>query len=121
MKTSEVLAKAAEIQAEHGHCKGDMKTEDGRTCLQGALCEAIGVKWVPDGTKWRPTATGEQYDQLCAANDTVMLHLRTTGMVSFDGRAYEWNDRSSTTGEDVILVLKHSAELAREQEEAEGV
>lgn len=46
MKTSEILEKAAQKQAEHGHCSGSWLTSDGQVCLQGAIQLAAGGRTV---------------------------------------------------------------------------
>ena len=114
MKPSELLTEAAAYLAEHGHCKGDLKTEDGRVCLQGAMCMPLLARG------WMKIEKGEFYTQgsgtqlFTSANRAVARELNKEGIpVSYD--THVWNDASETTKEDVLLMMKRAAHTLAEE------
>ena len=107
MKPSKVLEKAAEIQVTRGHCKGTLQDAEGRVCLQGALFLACGITLDHDGTPsfYSSPMSARLFDQ---AHLYVYRHLGSG--------SHRWNDLPTTSGEDVVQVLRAAAALAREDE-----
>lgn len=124
---SETLYKAADIIAEHGWCQNQLYSSDGQACLKGALAAAAGC-YENKGKGWsyiEPDPVGDASDHdrgkaFAAANRAVQKHLQDLGELSGIPHAYEsdthdWNDRPTTTAEDVILVLKTVAKKHEDQ------
>lgn len=98
-EAARIAEEAARIISERGHWKGDYHGPDGSSCLFGALYAAMGLRREHYGWKaYTPMA-----DAVC-----VPLYARVG---EFD--LVKWNDLDETTGEDVILALKQTAEELR--------
>jgi hypothetical protein len=91
MNASEAALKAAGIMSERGHCKRATADAEGRVCFIGAV---IAVPGISDGDPLRIMVTAEHV--------LAERGIRTTPI--------EWNNHPETTGEDVILLLKETAE-----------
>lgn len=108
MSDSEIYAKAAELLMEDGHCKGNLKTAEGRRCALGALRDAeIAVGAAIDVEfPTRYQVLGSRAAALLGgvpqAEDwrTNPHHLAPIAL---------WNDMPETTAEDVILLFKECA------------
>ena len=102
---AEVLAKARDVLAERGWLQGDFDDPDtGAVCAWGAISVA---------------ATGQpmpltENTEACRLGLAAYEHLNRYTMREFGRGAHQWNDRPSTTAEDVFLALKHAEELALE-------
>lgn len=93
MNTSEILAKAADLIDERGHCKRVSEDLDGRLCVYGALRKA----------------TEQFVDQdrvFGAAAERISEHLGGD-LVAI------WNDYPERTKEEVVSALRSAAEAAR--------
>jgi hypothetical protein len=102
-KLSELAYKAAEILAEHGHCKFRTQNVYGEHCLIGALYAA------------ETELTEADYTKSLRVIERMSDHVREEGLPMSDGPdeigksfAVRWNNAASTTGEDVILALKQT-------------
>jgi hypothetical protein len=91
---SDVAYLAADIMAERGHCKRVQEDVEGRVCFRGAIYAALKQLYL--------SRAYEQDVEEEAARILWERPLRTTSSpVCF-------NDRSDTSGEDVILLLKET-------------
>ena len=92
MTPEEILAKAAELLSERGHCKGELQDPSGRLCMMGALLTAaFGAVRFVHTLHVSPNFTAYQ---------TALLRL---------GEVTLYNDHPTTTAEDAILTLKRAA------------
>lgn len=108
MKPSEILRKAADYHAEHGHCKGTYRDAEGRVCAMGAIYSATGCGWVEvDGDIF---AIGNPLHsrETVAALDYAHLAAREVG----HHVVHDYNDQPDTSPEDITLLLKRAAETA---------
>lgn len=124
MSPEEALLRAAEDQAEHGHCKekfyqasyGDAAWEAAPACAYGSLSRVLGLTTTGsiasehfDGTTStlaRASAKlGASIRRLNPDHPIVKSHPTSDvyNLITF------FNDHSSTTGEDVILAMKTAA------------
>jgi hypothetical protein len=100
----QVLEEAAELITGEGHwCQNKFWDGGDRYCVEGALRKSIGVLGIP----------------ICAIRKDrdVQQLIRITNLLS--GQAgvpmpRQINDMPSTTQEDMILLLKRTAEVAQE-------
>lgn len=93
MYLADICRDAAQLISERGHTKGRNIDDQGRLCWQGALGIA-GMRNV--------------FHCLTITNATNAILIRDHG---WNYGPVGWNDRSDTTGEDVILLLKQTAEF----------
>ena len=89
---SQICRDAAQIIRERGHAKGELKTNDGRLCLIGALYEVLGEQEErpPVLVTWPP-----------------YLAVRR---VLADRWVSLWNDAPERTPEEVIAALETAAD-----------
>lgn len=103
MKTSEIAARAATWMAEHGHCKNRLLDNEGRVCLAGAV-RMTGMSC---------SGSTQENEILRVAGD-ILTERGYVPPVSppWDSEylAVTYNNESTVTGEDVILLLKETAE-----------
>lgn len=128
MKASEVLDKAADIVVRDGWIQGqyyreadlvgvgdddgylerDAEAKKSAPCCQaGAVCRALF------GVAWRPYGMGDYNAQLARGRAEFFMQRYVKDVFGADS-AIEWNDRATTTAEDVTAALRGAAELARE-------
>ena len=105
MNAAEIARKAALIMSERGHCKGDLIDSKGRVCNNGALMLALGATERQLRTEWFA-----DYDFSCFE----VIHAAEIGVLASQGNRQQfivdYNDADSTTGENVILLLKLASE-----------
>lgn len=105
----EIYAKAAELLGEGGHCKGNLKTQEGRMCALGALRDAeqllTGNKW---GTGYHRLGTEAAAKLIRRGQLDFNPDDRIANPYSLAPVAY-WNDLPETTGEEVIMLFKECA------------
>jgi hypothetical protein len=106
MKTTDVIDGA--IEAVTGNwCQGNLFTEEGQLCLRGALYMGAGVKFetveFSNGSSM-VDMNFDDYDQ-DAFNNAIYTVTKEVGE-----HIPDFNDRSTTSEEDVILVLKRARE-----------
>lgn len=94
-EAADVLRRAAQIQAERGHCKGKFEDARGRVCLHGA----INAAWSEE-----------------VRVDSVLSEIRAYLRTAFDPADREyvlagtvWNDLPETTGLDIEKFLLKAA------------
>jgi hypothetical protein len=106
MTPAQIAYKAAEIASQRGHCKNIEEDEEGRVCFIGAVNLAMY------GQPYRP---GEIFINNDHPITTILLTaaeiLRKRGVSESSGMSQPifWNNRDSTTGEDVVMLLKETA------------
>lgn len=100
-EVGECLLRAADYIEKHGWCKNTLIDQEGRACLFGAVYIGANNKF----KLGQRAAIAENRLYLCAC-DRVYNELDKIGA---KGKGSEWNDRPSTTKEDVIGVLKRAA------------
>lgn len=108
MTPEEVLEKAAQALAEKGHCKGNFGDDEGRMCAVGAIRYAVsGSRGVYLASLSRPG------DRELTDLAIQLLGKEIESRVDTPQGYYDYvplfNDRPSTTGEDVILMMKRAA------------
>ncbi len=107
---AEVCLKAADIIATRGLVKGQLYDETGAVCNNGAILIALGVPeehfGINDLERHYP-----ELEALSAIGVVERLILENTdaGIIT----PWEYNDLDSTSAEDVILLLKRTAEKIR--------
>ena len=106
MNAAEIARKAAQIISERGLAKGKLIDEDGRVCNNGALLLAMGL---PVEIIFEGNAVPWGYHiPWNVITDTEMAILKDQG-VSVT-RPWQYNDDAAVSAEDVILLLKQTAE-----------
>jgi hypothetical protein len=105
MNAAEAARKAATIMSGRGHAKGNLVDSRGRVCNNGAIMLAMGVP--EDDLRTEFFLSG---DLSCfeAIHDAEMMILASRGIRQ--QFMADYNDADSTSGEDVILLLKLAAE-----------
>lgn len=93
----DVFRKAAEVQRERGHCKGELEDTDGRVCLYGATLVAFQEIEMPGPI----TPVLEYLDALVPAFDA-----------SSSDPASVWNDKPNRTATEVEKFLLFAADRA---------
>ena len=130
MKLSELARKGAEVMAERGHCKRVRMDFKGQVCFLGAMDYVLWEKngripathdLVASGPEGMPCAYGpDQVDQLSVAEVAGKI-LTERGYetpylaASYDTRPVYFNNSANVTGEDVILLLKQTAERLEDE------
>lgn len=101
-EAADVARRAAEIQQERGHCKGEYATADGRVCLWGSLIAASGIDsiWGSSGS-----LPAEIYLPIHAALSDMFPNDSDT---AHPGASF--NDKAETTERDVAKVLLQVAD-----------
>lgn len=128
MELSQVLYEAARITSERGHCKGIEQDKDGHVCLIGAINLVLAADHPEELTSGgalhfssflRPfqlqllQCIGETLQAMGVNDVWIVRFLEDKDPVP---RPIDWNNLSRVTGEDVVLVLKETAErLAAEE------
>lgn len=115
MNPAEVARKAATIMSERGHCKHTLEDEEGRVCYAGAIAIAINGR-----SRWQ--GTPEEGVLYVAVNDEAQKILIERGYetdYSYIGSFIQrdpvaFNNDERITGEDVISLLKETAEKLEE-------
>lgn len=107
MKTSEIAAGAATWMAEHGHCKDRLWDNEGRVCFAGAVRMTLPSDNVIE--------RNEQHSEILRVAGDILTERGYVPPVSpWDSEseylAVTYNNESTVTGEDVILLLKETAE-----------
>lgn len=100
---AEIAELAASVISERGHCKHTMEDNNGALCMFGGIHKAASMSVNVHDTSII-TVTGQM--QIVA--EAVCRHLDIDDIPT-------WNDREETTGEDVVLALKHVAEELRHE------
>lgn len=105
MKPSEILARAAEINTERGHCKGSYRDEEGRVCAMGAIYSALGALRGDGGQSipvfgWGQGPCGEK---------AIFYASRMADRIADRVTVSEYNDLPGTSAEDITLLLKKAA------------
>ena len=116
-RVSVVLRKAAELLETYGHVKFVRKDRDGRMCLLGALQEAQGLD-----ENYRPNRardaqlTYEAAEAICKTLNLSALtdHYNIEG--DYRGAAATWNNRHDVSAQDVIDVMRKTADRVEETE-----
>lgn len=106
MKTSEVLAKAADIIDERGHAHEFYLDNDGKVCAVGAIRLAAGGQIVPQTGTVKNAIVIDTDDQVYAINARRALE----GFLNLDLNVIsvvEWND--SNNKDEVICALRNAA------------
>lgn len=111
----EVLERAAEVLAERGWCKGTLENHAGNVCANGALMHAMFGKASANLYEWAEE-DGAQLMNLGIENmpryslfkEASVMLSQAAELVSWISIP-DWNDNSSTTGEDVMLAFKRAA------------
>lgn len=120
MTPEEILARAAEDIAQHGHAKEQFyeanPTKEGAwqtapACAYGALSRVAGTT---SGNGTAMVYDGRHsYPELHAAADKLAAQIRASRPEFADADTYytitHFNDDDRTTGEDVILAMKDAA------------
>lgn len=130
MSVSETLSKAADLIEAHGWVQFKEHTYDGRMCLRGAVALAAGVK------QWRQIVLAEESESWeCAVTEDVssdpggvetftkatralLEHNPALGNLRPEehpvGFLEDWNDAPGRTKEEVVQMLRATAELTRQ-------
>lgn len=100
--TRDLLLGAAGYMGEHGHCKRQLRDDDGRVCLMGSLHSAASLTLAEacelvDEHAPRDRARATYCDAVNALRNAIGDFIPA------------WNDREETTQEDAILALKRAA------------
>lgn len=113
-EVSQLLLDAAEVMSERGLQKGAyVNPETGReVCLMGALHVAAGWKSVRFTNYWRLEGPARLGGAPPVALERSVIRLRAALRRSGEGSGFipRFNDHSSTTVEDAVLMLKRAAE-----------
>ena len=112
MTAADTARKAAEIMSERGHCKGIEEDGEGRVCFVGA------VNLAQLGVAMRPSDVTDYPDIEAILRAAAGILVRrgeylADNLVSMRwpmNLAIFWNNRRYVTGEDVIMLLKETAE-----------
>jgi hypothetical protein len=113
VKSSEILYKAADLITQRGLARYELIDAEGQVCHNGAII-AARVGEVSEAAMWRGTAYGVQPDILRALRySTTALQFRLA--TDIPPAPHEYSNASTTTAEDVILLLKEAAALAEER------
>lgn len=102
-KTTSLLLKAAQVVRSKGLAKKMYIDADGRVCILGALnCALTGM---PYSDRLSLPAQDSKREMTAAVKDVISSDpsLLTVNVVT------EFNDKESTTAEDVITVLEQAA------------
>jgi hypothetical protein len=107
-EAQELLRKAADYMAEHGHTKGAFVDEGtGRVCADGAIQAAgdwVSINGISVMESARRLLANQVREDL--GRDPVSDPV-SAGVVQ--EVIWDYNDRDETTAEDVILALKRAA------------
>ena len=107
MNLAEIARKAAEIASERGHCKRIEEDREGHVCFIGAVNIALcGEAIRPESVVLAQAA----WDVMAAAQQVLRAEGNGYGTLMDSTHPIYWNNRESTTGEDVVLLLKKTAE-----------
>jgi len=124
---AEVARSAAEIMSRKGHCKGVLQDGEGKVCFQGALMLALTGResiynemdeWNRLGSPWNPEISWSSWSPWgdIAPEDRYKLEAvsyAATRILGGRGQflsPVHYNNSGETTQEDVILLLKETAE-----------
>jgi hypothetical protein len=105
MNAAEVARKAATIMSERGHAKGDLIDSQGRVCNNGAIMLAMGVSEDDLRTEFLLSGDLPCFEAIHNAEAAILASRGIRQQFMTD-----YNDADSTSGEDVILLLKLAAE-----------
>ncbi len=115
MTPEELLLKAADDMAEHGHCKGSFFAglygwETASSCAYGSLARVAGVVQSNGliDTDNLQDLDPEAVKRLAAVIEPMVRHLRVDFNDPYDVIT-TYNDLPDTTGEDMILAFKKAA------------
>ncbi len=107
-EVAEVLRDAVDVIDRQGWCQNELKSDDGRVCLWGAIGEAMGI--IGDNNFIDPIVVGypryDDYTQICKI---------TNGLVTNYSTSAQWNDKPGRTKEEVQKFLLKSADLIEVQ------
>jgi hypothetical protein len=109
MKASEIAYRAAEIMSERGHCKNILEDPEGRVCYLGALNRAACGNIM--------SITSNDFLlvlQAMKASARILTEDGIRGPLYAEQLPVFWNNRKTTTGEDVILLLKETGRRLEE-------
>jgi hypothetical protein len=99
--------RAADLIAERGHCKEVYEDADGHLCLSGAiraaLLEKLGAQGIYSALLF-PHVSYQDWEDILNAMDRVN-----------EDSVVRFNDSPGTSAEDVILLLKRSAEILEDE------
>lgn len=112
MKTSEILAKAADLIEQRGWNQGWYVNDCGGLCATGAMFAAVGMEPVAEsqlgagsGSAWGEFAES-RYDDATRAWDRFAAYLGVQ-------HAPSWNDEHERTKEEVVAKLREAARAER--------
>lgn len=126
MKLSQIAYEAARIASERGHCKGIEQDEDGHVCLVGAINLALAADQpgvltshgtIPPSSSPLRSLQHELLHYVGKVLQGMGVHVwNVTFLDEAVPRGIDWNNLPETSGEDVVLVLKKTAELLEAEE-----
>ncbi len=102
-QTTQDLQAAYDYLEEHGWCQGVFVKSDGKVCLDGALCRAMGYLNFNSSNELEFSGPKSFQERHRNAILRIMLTLISEG---FERNLWAWNDASERTVEDVKLILK---------------
>jgi len=115
-EAKELLTRAANYLAEHGHTKGAFEVDDGAVCADGAL-QKVCSYYESNAPTVMYTARELLAFQMAKEDPKTDGYLKRWlryGAVSradvFLYAIWGYNDRDETTAEDVVLAMKRAAE-----------
>ena len=108
MKSSEAAFAAAKVMSEQGHCKNVLQDGEGKVCYVGALLIAI------EGSVNGMFADDSERFQDVDGMVRTILFERDDNMTNYLFPGVEFNNDISTTGEDVIQLLKEAGSRLQE-------
>lgn len=127
MSVSETLSKAADLIEAHGWVQFKERTYDGRMCLRGAVALAAGVKqWQQiveeeESESWEYAVTEDVFsdpggvETFTKATRALLEHNPALGNLRPGvGFLEDWNDAPGRTKEEVVQMLRATAELTRQ-------
>lgn len=116
MKISDVLMRAVGLIETHGHTKHVYADEEGRYCVVGAVRAAISPRLLDHGI-YNNVVTVDERNAYVASYG----YLREAyGVSTSVGSVIDFNDRDTTTKDDIIALLKTAATCARVNEVGDG-
>lgn len=126
MKAAEAACEAARIMSERGHCKGTLEDGEGRVCYAGALLFALNGDISSLG---KDPAVDAVFATVMVQSGAILsergygieIPLPPLVSLSYGSRvirrdAVAFNNDPSVTGEDVVLLLKETAERLEEND-----
>jgi hypothetical protein len=108
METRDIALKAAEIISQHGLAKHILHSS-----IEGTYCHNGAILAAQLGEEFLVSPTGEYAAAWLEVHKISEASAQRLGLSTFDGPASmaAWNNEPERSAEDVILALKHAAEL----------